>query len=258
MSENPDESHCLQIGVPKGEVWKALVRDLNLKPKQASVLWITIRHASDDLKEHFTAKSKRRPRAMLVDQLGRMEKAFSEVRSEMDRCAHLMNDFLSADLLMHLGNWLTFSAMNEALGEDVCPKNSITRIIREIGNPDITIADLESYYTGRRHVLGLKKGHLLLKHMIETVHDSLRKFIEEDKLNEGGRPPNIARRILVYRLAEMAPEILGRPAAIAKSGPFVRLCSEVLPACELSADGIDAAIPEIVREMRARHQRRIE
>jgi hypothetical protein len=241
-----------QIGVPKGEVWKTLVRDLKLKPKQAGVLWITIRHASDDLKEHFTAKSKRPPRAVLVDHLRLMEKAFSEVRSEMDRSAHLMNDFLSADLLMHLGNSLTFSAMREALGEDTCPKDPITRIIHETDNPDITIADLESYYTGHRHVLGLKKGHLLLKHLIETVHDSLRKFVDADRLNDGGRPPNIARRVLVYRLAQMAPEIIGRRASIARSGPFVRLCSEVLPACGLSADGIDAAIPQIVKEMRAR------
>jgi hypothetical protein len=173
----------------------------------------------------------------------------------MDRGVHLMNDFLSADLLMHLGNSFTFNAMNEALRKDVCPKESVARMTCEMDDRDITIADLENCYTRHRHVLGLKKGHLLLKHLVETIHDSLRNFVEKDKLNDGGRPPNIARRVLVYRLAEMAPEIIGRRAGKGKSGPFVRLCSDVLPACGLSADGIDAAIPEIVKEMRTRHQR---
>jgi len=138
------------------------------------------------------------PRADLVERLNLMEKAFRKVRFEMDRSVHLMNDFLSADLLMYLGRSLTYRTINDALEEDACPKDLITRIGHEIGNRHLTIGDLEDYYANHRHGLGLKKGHLLLKHLIESVHDSLRKFVEADRLNDGGRPPNVARRVLIH------------------------------------------------------------
>jgi hypothetical protein len=247
-----EDSHSLQMRVPEKHTWEILVRDLKLSSEQANALWITIRHVAADLEDYITSKAKAPPRATLVENLKLMEKAFRNVRSEIDRSVHLMNDFLSPDLLMYVGRSLTYHTMSEALGEDVFPKDPITRIVREIRNRRPTIADLEDYYVNNRHTLGLKKGHLLLKHLIERVHDSLRDFVEADRLNDGGRPPNVVRRVLIYRLAEVAPEIIGKPAPIGKTGPFVRLCSEVLPACGLSAEGIEAAIPSIVREIRAR------
>jgi hypothetical protein len=252
----PNEVQCLQIGFPKQQMWTTLVRDLKLSPIQANALGITIQHVVADLDDYNTAKGKTPPRATLVGRLELMEKAFRNLRFEMERSAHLMSDFLPHDLLMNVGESLTFSAMNEALGEDVSPKDSVIAIRREVsGNDRVTITSLENHYASYRHALGLKKGHLLLKHIIDTAHASLNKWVEADKLNKGGCPPNMARRYLVYRLAEMAPEIIGRRASIAKTGPFVRLCSQVVPACGLSATGIESAVPLIVREMRTKTRR---
>jgi hypothetical protein len=184
-----------------------------------------------------------------------MEKAFERLRFELNRSADLMGDFLPHDTLMRVGESLTFSAMKEALGEDVSPKDTGIVIGSMIqSNNQITIASLEDHYIRHRQVQGLKNGHLLLKHLIECVHDPLKNWVVIDKLNAGGRPPKIARRYLIHRLAEMALEIIGKPAAVAKVGPFVRLCSQVLPACGLPAKGVAGAVPSIVEEMQAGKQ----
>lgn len=48
------------------------------------------------------------------------------------------------------------------------------------------------------------------------------------------------------RLAEAAPEIIGRKASRSQAGPFVRLCEAVLPACGIDAKGIEKLIPRLV------------
>jgi len=115
----------------------------------------------------------------------------------------------------------------------------------------ITMAALDEFSRPRREALGLKHGHLMLKHFIDAIHAPLQKWVALDRLNKGGRPPQAARAYLIYRLAEAAPGIIGKSATIASTGPFVTLCSLVLPACGLSAKGVAKAIPPIVRQVRA-------
>jgi hypothetical protein len=90
-----------------------------------------------------------------------------------------------------------------------------------------------------------------LKHFFESIYAPLKQWVELDKLNEGGRPPDMARRYLIWRLADAAPDIIGKPAAVSTSGAFVELCSQVLPACGLSAKGVAKAVLRIVRKRRA-------
>jgi hypothetical protein len=241
----------LEIQFPDPQSWSVLIRDLKLTDVQANILCITIIHVIEDLTHYKSVVDKTPTRPFLVERLKAMEQALENLRAELDRSSDIMDYLLPHDTLEQVGELLTFSAMKEALGEDVSPEDTGIVIGNMIqSNNTITMMSLEDHYSKRRQVLGLKKGHIFLKYFIEHVHAPLSKWVEIDKLNIGGRPPNMTRYYLIYRLAEAAAEIIGRRAGVGKSGPFVRLCAQVLPACGLSADGIDSAVPEIVKEMR--------
>jgi hypothetical protein len=102
-----------------------------------------------------------------------------------------------------------------------------------------------------RGALGLKHGHLILTYLIERIHGPLGKWMELDRLNKGGRKPDLVRRYLIYRLAEAAPAFLGKAASVSTTGKFVDLCSAVLVACGLPESGIEKAIPAVVKQLRA-------
>jgi hypothetical protein len=163
-----------------------------------------------------------------------------------------MEFFLPSDTLGFIGESLTFLAMSEALGRDVFPKNYDFRIeFKRSQGKRITLASVEQDTRPMREALGLKHGHLILRYFIERIHRPLERWIELDRLNEGGRPPDAVRRHLIYRLAEAAPAILGKAAAVSTTGKFVDLCSAVLVACGLPESGIAEAVPPEVRRLRA-------
>ena len=60
---------------------------------------------------------------------------------------------------------------------------------------------------------------------------------------------------LIYRLAEEAPDIIGKSAAVAGTGKFVDLCTAVLVVCGLPESGIAKATPPVVRKLRANQQK---
>jgi hypothetical protein len=249
---NPES---LEIAFPDSQSWDDLIRDLKLNDTQTNTLRITILHVIEDLAHYKSVVDETPPRPILVEPLKALEVALGKLRLELNRSSEVMEYLLPHDTLSHVGELLTFSAMKEALGEDVAPKDTGTVIGNMIqNNNEITMMSLEDHYSGRRRVQGLKKGHVFLKHFIERIHAPLSKWVEMDKLNTGGRPPDRTRHYLIYRLAEMAPDIIGKRAAVGKSGPFVRLCSGVLPACGLSDEGIESAVPEIVKSMRAQNK----
>src|SRR5262249_28588799 len=135
---------------------------------------------------------------------------------------------------------------------DVFPKNYDFRIeCKRSQGERITLASLEKDTRPMREAVGLKHGHLILTYLIEGIHGPLERWIELDRLNEGGRKPDAARRHLIYRLAEAAPGILGKAASISTTGKFVELCSAVLVACGLPERGIAKAVPPEVRRLRA-------
>jgi hypothetical protein len=249
------KSHPLEIKPPDPEAWKNLVRDLKLNDDQSYWLRITVGDIIAELKSHEKAKSEKLPRPILVERLKLMEKAFSRLQCEMDRSADLMSDFLPFDMLERIGDFLTFTAMGDALGEDVFPKNTPIFVGKMLAKKEqITLRALEDYHSPQRRALGLKNGHTILKHFFESIYAPLKHWVELDRLNKGGRPSNIARRYLIWRLADAAPNIIGKSAPVSTSGKFVALCSQVLPACGLSAKGIEKAVASIVGQKRARHK----
>ena len=102
-----------------------------------------------------------------------------------------------------------------------------------------------------REALGLKHGHVILTYLIERIHGPLERWVELDRLNEGGRKPDAVRRYLIYRLAEAAPALLNKAASVSTTGKFVDLCSAALVACGLPESGIAKAVPPEIKRLRA-------
>jgi hypothetical protein len=242
----------VRVSFPEPDSWANIVRDCKLTHAQAHELEITLAETLDDIDRYHSKLQNRPSRDVLVEHLKRFEKTVNRLRNECQHSAELMEFFLPFDTLGVLGQSLTFSAMSEALGRDVFPKNFDFQIeFKRSQGERITLASLERDTQPMREALGLKHGHLILTYLIERIHAPLERWIELDRLNKGGRKPDAVRRHLIYRLAQAAPGILGKPAPIAITGRFVDLCSAVLVGCGLPEGGIAKAIPGVVKKLRA-------
>jgi len=118
----------------------------------------------------------------------------------------------------------------------------------------ITMSRLEARYASERQTLGIKHGHTILNHYINSLWEPLKKWVELNKLNKGGRPPKLARNYLIDQLAERAPELIGEPAAVSTTGEFVEFCAKVLSACRLSTQGVEKAVASVVGQKCARNR----
>ena len=237
---------------PDPESWANIARDCKLTDAQANTLEITLKEALDEIDRYYSKLQNRPSRDVLVKHLKLFEKALKRLQDECQRSANLMEFFLPSDTLGFIGESLTFSAMSEALGRDVFPKNYDFRIqVKQSQGKRITLASLEQDTRPTRGALGLKHGHLILTYLIEWIHGPLERWIELDRLNKGGRNPDLVRRYLIHRLAEAAPDILGKTASVSTTGKFVELCSAVLVACGLPESGIAKAVPTAVKRLRA-------
>src|SRR5262249_44994892 len=157
------------------------------------------------------------------------------LQCELNRSANLMEHFLPHDTMEYIGQSLTFSAMGEALGTNVFPKNFDLQLQRMSSKRrPITLPSLEDSSRPMRGALGLKHGHLILMHFIDQVYALLKKWVALNKLNEGGRPPNLLRQFMIQQLAEQSSSIIGKRATTTRKGKFSELCVAVLPACGLS------------------------
>jgi hypothetical protein len=242
----------VELRFPAAEAWNNIVRDFKLTPAQADVLKFTVEDALGGISS-YQAKLKNQPTCpLLINRLYEFEKALAHLHNECRRSADLMHDFLPYDALEYVGRSLTFTAMGEALGKNVIPRNLDHKLEdkRSVGER-ITLAFMEEFSRPSREALGLRHGHLILARFIERIHSPLAKWIELKGLDTGGRPAGFARRYLIYRLAKAAPDLVGKPATVTVTGTFADLCTSVLQACGLPESGIAKAIPPIVRELRA-------
>ena len=207
--------------------------------------------ALDDIGRYHRKLKNQPRRGILVRRLTRFTKLLGHVRDECARSVDVMQHFLPNETLAYIGQSLTFSAMSEALERDVFPRHFDLNIDRmRAGNESITLASLEQDTRPLREALGLKHGHLVLMHLIERMHTPLARWIELNRQNKGGRKSNALRSYLIYRLAEAAPDIVGKPASVSSTGKFVDLCTAVLVASGLPETGIAKAIPAVVSKLR--------
>ena len=241
---------------PEPESWANIVRDCKLTDAQANKLEITLQEALDDIDRYYSKPQNRPSRDVLVKHLKRFEKSLKRLRNECRHSAELMEFFLPSDTLGFIGQSLTFSTMSEALGRDVFPNYDFQIDSKRSQGKQITLESVEQDTWSMREALGLKHGHLILTYLIEGIHGPLERWIELDRLNKGGRKPDAVRRHLIYRLAQAAPGILGKAAAVSTTGKFVDLCTAVLVACGLSESGIAKAVPAVVKKLRADQAKR--
>jgi hypothetical protein len=170
------------VSFPEPESWANIVRDRKLTDAQANTLKITLKEALDDIDRY----QKRPSRDVLVKHLKLFEEALKRLQDECQRSAKLMEFFLPSDTLDFIGESLTFSAMSEALGRDVFPKNYDFQIqVKQSQGKRITLASVEQDTRPRRRALGLKHGHLILTYLIERIHGPLERWMELDRLNKG-------------------------------------------------------------------------
>jgi hypothetical protein len=244
----PSGAQRRELSFPPPEECGNIVRDFKLTPAQAGTLEITLEEAIDGLSRYQKSQPNRR---LLVDRLKRFEKAIAHLHDECRHSADLMQFFLPHNTQAYIGQSMTFSTMSEAVGRDVFPRNFDFQIKFKLSqNERITLPSLEQHTRPMRQALGLKHGHLILAHFIERIHAPLARWIELNRLNKGGRYADVVRRYLIYQLAEAAPQIIGKPAAVAVTGTSIfalRCCKPV--ACRKAAS--PRPFPPVVRKLRA-------
>ena len=237
--------------LPEPAAFKAIAKELRFSAEQTNNLQLAVRQAHADLECHEKTLSARPPRADLVRRIQRLDKAFSDLNDECKRQARYFEHILPIELRAESGRMLNFSSIERAAGADVVPR-PIQRSIREsVEKGELTtIQEIEQASAMTREMLGLKHPSVLLPDLIERLHRPLREWVAFNRLNAGGRPEDLTRNYLIARLADSAPEIIGRKAAASQTGPFVRLCAAVLDACGLDVSGLDKAIPRVLQKTR--------
>jgi hypothetical protein len=240
------EARASLLAFPAPDDWKNIVQDLKLTKIQEEELGITIRQVLADIRSYRA----RPQRDTLIAALKRLEKVLDGVQYEMARSQHLMNDFLPNKTMEFIGTSFTFTAIGQAVGEDVVPIDPDCAIQRMVErNNFVTMVDLEGHFHGDRMALGYKYGGEILKNFIDVIHADLKAWVEADRGNRGGHPADIYRRYMIQRLAARAPWIIGEEATTTAKGKFVGLCVEVLNACGFSSEGIEKAIPVVLEKM---------
>jgi hypothetical protein len=231
---------------PAPDDWKNIVRDLGLTKVQKNDLDITVRHVLADIEKNRAGP----PRDILVAALKRLEKVLGAVQSEMARSKDLTRHLLPNSTLQFIGESFTFTAVGQAIGQDVFPIGQDYSIQSMIEKSNlVSIADLENQFRDDRKYLGLKYGGETLRHFIDTIHSDLKSWVELDRSNKGGRPADVYRQYIIRRLAERSPWIIGIRATTTAKGKFHKLCVAVLPACGFRSQGIEKAIEAVLKKM---------
>ena len=236
---------------PTPEEFDVLVRDQKLDGLQAHELGLVLYHVDEDLKEYRKRREGRKPRRELVRRLKRVAKSLGDLEFDLRRWGQTINDFLPPDTREEIGMLLSFSAMESALKREIqTPElgSEIESLLSE--SLDFRMTQLEDRLLARRQARGLENGGELLMHFVERINQPIKTWFELDRRNRGGRPAkNLARDLLLFRLAEAAPVVIGRRATATANGPFVRLCAAVVVACGFGDRGIERAVEKAIKEL---------
>jgi hypothetical protein len=248
-TEASDRPPSQAFTFPSPEEWSGLVRDLKLEPGQEHELRLTLHHVDEDLKNFRMRFDDKQPRKELVRRLKRVAKALSALDDEIQRWHKTMTDFLPFDTLETIGLTMSYSAMEAALNEQI-PSRDVKGVVERlrVGDAAVRIAEIEERFDYQRKAIGLKRGPELLAHLIESINRPIKSWLELDRCNHGGRPSNVTRDYLLFRLAESAREILGDKPTTTANGPFHRMCGYVFPACGLDAEGLEKAIERTLKK----------
>lgn len=234
------------LTLPDEATLKELARQLKLSKSQLHHLRLTLQHVHADLAAYQSDKVHAN-RAEIVRRLKLVEKDLARLASTFSRHAAYLGSF-PQDFLAGAAGMLTFAAMNDALGDNLTPRQANTIVQQRMAAGDLfSVDEVETITLQYREMMGLKHGAELVPAIIARLHAPLKTWVELNRLNRGGRKTNLARLYLVTCLAKSAPEIIGRKAGQSQTGPFVRLCEAVLSACGIDAKGVEKVIERMIQ-----------
>ena len=236
---------------PTAQEFDELAQDQKLDDLQAHELRLVIYHVDEDPKEYRKRRERNKPRRELVRRLKRFADLFDRLEYEIDRSRKTMADFLPLDALEEIGLFMSYGALEAALNREI-PSRDLRSEIESLtaGGPDFRMAQIEERLEYERRAIGLKDGPELLAYLIKKINQPIKTWFAVDRLNRGGRPTkNPARDLLLFRLAEAAPVVIGRRATTTARGRFVLLCAAVALACGLQRRGIERAVEKAIKEL---------
>jgi hypothetical protein len=176
---------------------------------------------------------------------------FNDLEYEIDRSRKTMADFLPLDALEEVGLLMSYGALEAALDREIPSRDLRSEIeCLTADDPDFRMAQIEARLEYERQAIGLKDGPELLAYLVKKINQPIKTWFAVDRLNGGGRPTkNPARDLLLFRLAEAAPVVIGRRATATAGGRFVRLCEAVVLFCSLERRGIERAVEKAIKEL---------
>ena len=235
---------------PSAEEVSEIVRVLGLSRTQAHELQLLIDHLLADIDAFFEELSRLAPRPERARRLHRIEKAFSRLRYEVETSGDLLDEILPFDLSQKLGGKLTFSAIGEAIGQSVSPRQfdyAIRKLLER--EPHLSMRGIDQTFEAERQSLGLNHAGAIFRSMIYDLYEPLGLWASLNKRRPGTKPRWI-RNLLVERLAESSVDILGQPATGTADGRFVQLCTAVLNIMEISSEGVEEAVEKAVKTLK--------
>lgn len=251
--KEPDsiEKHLMkELAVPSEESWNDAFKEFKFTEAQKHELTIVLQHLREDISFYNTREKEIGLRSENKRRLLDLEKALAKTRYFLEHYQVGMDNWLPFDMREEIGLLSNFIFAEELLGEKTY-SDRINRAIVDAAfrQKPLIIEKIEEKLLPSRQSIGLLAGHKILLNFIQRIHEPLRKWREMERHNKGGNPLNKTQAAVIYWLAWSAPEIIGKKAARAKHGPFVRLCQAVLSAHGLSNDSVGDTIPNIVRKV---------
>jgi hypothetical protein len=236
---------------PSQETFDQLVREYQLTESQANELAIVMSHLLADAEAYINTLGQLAPRKRRVERLKRMEKAFHRLHYEVRTSGELMDQFLPSETKEALGRALTFAAISKAIGEEKVPRNfnHFKELIID-RDGQLTMQALEAEFEPQRRTLGIEFGHLLFAALMDELYRPFARWVELEKEHKGGAPAKFLRNLIIQRLAEVSQGLIGTRATTTAGGRFEKLCNSVLLAMGQSNEGLDKAIPAVLKKMK--------
>jgi len=241
---------------PSQEALEEIALNLKLDNAQLHELRLVLGHVVLDVEHYVKIAADRKSKPLRVKRLKKINELLTELLAEISQEPESLLDVLPNDTLEYIGQGLSLSAMAETLGKEVYPKDIDRKLNSgELERKALSLEEIEKMTIPKRLALGLRHGPSLLVNYLANVHAPIRKLAQTANLSGGGRKKVYARHHLVYWLAFMSEEILGKEASITKEGRFVDLCSLVMEACGLDPKGVNLLVPRVVPKARADKKR---
>ena len=233
--------------LPSREKLHEIRRDLDLTEIQMRTLVVTLKHAEIDLKALNSALPDR-DCTYLISKLGRLTRLFANLRQEVARSQKQMHHYLPRKSLEAIG----LSVSERMVANLLTEKYNLRGLVAPMPSQRRQYESAKALYQLDPAAFGLEHGSQLLKHLLDAIGTPLDDWIACNNLNKGGRPTDLARTLVILRLAQGAMEIIGRKATATAGGRFICLCREVLPACGLKTVGLEKMVERTLKRQKRR------